>query len=190
MVLCREALLLLLGGGRVGRGFLDAHGLGGLDGVLVGAEDAVAPGEVLSVVVLEVSVVHVVVSRAVDDLPVGEGDAIVDGGGPDGDCDEENQVRELVHGDDEGAEPVGPRLRPRVERVERKGGEGTGEDEGVVQLVNGLVQQVAVQGVMDPVDAEVRDDEEEGDREQPVGNRLRDVVVKVKVQVDLGVSLL
>jgi hypothetical protein len=87
-----------------------AHRLRGLDGVLIGTKQAIAPGEVLTVVVLEVSVVDVVVSSAVDELPIGKSDAIVDGGSPYSDGNEKSEMGQLVHGDDVGTEPIGPRL--------------------------------------------------------------------------------
>lgn len=182
----------------VGRllGFLGLHGLllahrfGGLYGVLVSTEETVAPGEVLAVIVLEIAVVDVVMSSAVDELPIHESDAIVDGGGPDSDGNEQNKMGEFVHGDDVGAEPVGPRLCPSVEGVEREGREGAGKDKGVMQLVDWAVQQLAVQRVVDPVDAEVRDHEKEENRESPIRNRNGQIVEMIKFQVDFRIALL
>lgn len=171
-------------------GLANLHRLGSLDGVLIGTEEAVAPGEVLAVVVLKVAVMDVVVASAVDELPIGEGDAVVDGGGPDGDGNEEDEMGELVHGHDEGHDPVGPRLRPGIQGVESEGSEGAGEDEGVVQLVDGAVQELRVEGVVNPVNEEVGHDEENDHREGPVQDGERDVVEVVELEVHLGVALL
>lgn len=184
------AHLLLLSLGLLATGLLQGHRLGSLNGVLVGTEHAVAPGEVLAVVVLEVAVVHVVVSSAVDNLPIGKGDAVVDRGSPDSHGNEEDEVRELVHGHKVGHDPVRPRLRPGVERVERKGREGAWEDERVVELVHWAVEEVAVQSVVDPIDEEIRNDEENDDRERPIGNRERQVVEVVEFEVHLREALL
>lgn len=169
-------------------GDLLLHGLGSLHGVLVGSEEAVTPCEVLSVVVLEVTMMDIVVASAVDDLPVGKGDAIVDGGGPNSHGDQEDQMRQLVHGDDVGAEPVRPALRPGIKGVEGEGGEGAGVDERVMQFVDRFVEQVGVQGIMNPVDAKVGNDEEEGNGEEPVRERERQIIEVIEVLVDFGVA--
>jgi hypothetical protein len=175
--------------GFLGGSFLGAKGLRGLDRVLVGAEKSIAPCEVLSVVVLEVSVVDVVVPSTVDELPISEGDAVVNGGGPDGHGHEQNEVGQFMHGDDVGAEPVGPGLRPGVQWVEGECSERAGVDKRMVELVHGLVEQITVKGVVDPVNAEIRDYKEEDDRECPVSQREGHVVEVIEVMVDLGVAL-
>ena len=99
-------------------------------------------------------------------------------------------MSELVHGHDEGHDPVRPGLGPSIERMEGEGSEGAREDERVMQLVDGTIQEIRVESVMDPVDAEIRNDEKDGDRESPVEDRQGEVVEEVKFEVKLSVALL
>lgn len=100
---------------------------------------------------------------AVDDGRVGDVLAVVDHDRPDLDESEERDVGELLQREDEGEEVVGDGLREAVERVEGVRGEGRGHDPFVVRLVQALVQHLAVQGAVDPVDAEVGEAQEDGE---------------------------
>lgn len=124
--------------------------------------ETIPEGGELAVVVVEVQVVHGVASGAVDDGRVGDVLAVVDHDGPDLDESEEGDVGELLQGEDEGEEVVGDGLGEAVERVESVGGEGRGHDPLVVRLVQALVEELAVQGAVDPVDAEVGEGQEDG----------------------------
>jgi hypothetical protein len=135
----------------------------------VGAAEAVPQRRELAVVVVEVQVVHGVAGGAVDDGRVGDVLAVVDHDGPDLDEGEEGDVRELLQREDEGEEVVGDRLREAIERVEGVGGEGCGHDPLVVRLVQALVEELAVQGAVDPVDAEVGEGQEDGELEPVPG---------------------
>lgn len=170
-------------------GFLLLHGFRGLNGVLVGTEEAIAPGEVLTVVVLEIAMVNVVVSSTVDELPISEGNAIVNRGGPDGDGNEQDEMSQLVHGDDVRTEPIRPRLCPRIQGVEGKSGEGRWEDERVMQFVDRAVQQIAVERIMDPINAKIRNEEKEEDREHPIRSRQCQIIEIIKLQIDFSKTL-
>jgi len=132
-------------------------------GLAVRTTETVPQGGELAVVVVEVQVVHGVAGGAVDDGRVGDVLAVVDHDGPDLDEGEEGDVGELLQGEDEGEEVVGDGLGEAVERVEGVGGEGCGHDPLVVRLVQALVEELAVQGAVDPVDAEVGEGQEDGE---------------------------
>jgi hypothetical protein len=110
-----------------------------------------------------------VAGSAVDDGRVGDVLAVVDHDGPDLDESEERDVGELLQGEDEGEEVVGHGLREAVERVEGVGCEGRGHDPLVVRLVQALVEELAVQRAVDPVDAEVGEHQEDWELEPVPG---------------------
>lgn len=63
---------------------------------------------------------------------------------------------------------VGQRLREAIEGVEGVAGEGRGHDPLVVRLVEVLVDAWVVEVTMNPVDAEVGEDEKDGELEEVV----------------------
>jgi hypothetical protein len=130
-------------------------------GLAVGATKTVPEGGELAIVVVEVQVVHGVASRAVDDGRVGDVFTVVNHDGPDLDESEEGDVCELLQREDEGEQVVWDGLGEAVERVESVAGEGCGHDPLVVRLVQALVEELAVQGAVDPVDAEVGEGQED-----------------------------
>ena len=132
-------------------------------GLAVRTTETVPQGGELAVVVVEVQVVHGVAGGAVDDGRVGDVLAVVDHDGPDLDEGEEGDVGELLQREDEGEQVVGDGLGKAVERVEGVAGEGRGHDPLVVRLVQALVEELAVQGAVDPVDAEVGEGQEDGE---------------------------
>jgi hypothetical protein len=132
-------------------------------GLAVRTTKTVPQGGELAVVVVEVQVVHGVASGAVDDGRVGDVLAVVDHDGPDLDEGEEGDVGKLLQREDEGEEVVRDGLGEAVEWVESVGGEGRGHDPLVVRLVQALVEELAVQGAVNPVDAEVGEGQEDGE---------------------------
>jgi hypothetical protein len=73
--------------------------------------------------------------------------------------------------------------------MEGERGKWAWENERVMQLVDGAVQEVTVEGVVDPVDAKIGDHEKEEDGEDPIGKRQGEVVEVVKLLINLGVAL-
>lgn len=89
--------------------------------VLEAAPDAIPQCEVLAVVVVIVHVVIRVMRRAVDDGPKRLGHAevaVVDGDGPDIDKHIEDQVEQLVHGEQEHVDVVWAALGKPIQGVE------------------------------------------------------------------------
>jgi hypothetical protein len=127
----------------------------------VRAAETVPQGGELAVVVVEVQVVHGVARGAVDDGRVGDVLSIMDHNRPDLNEGEECDVGELLQGEDEGEEVVRDGLGEAIERVESVRGEGRGHDPLVVRLVQALVEEFAVQGAVNPVDAEVGEGQED-----------------------------
>jgi hypothetical protein len=119
----------------------------------------------LAIVVVEVKMVHGVAGGAVDDGGVGDVLAVVDEDGPDVDEDEEGDVGEFLEREEEGEEVVGQRLGEAVDRVEGVRGEGGGHDPLVVRFVQAFVDCRVVEGAVDPVDAEVGEEDEDGELE-------------------------
>lgn len=135
----------------------------------------------MTIVVLEVAVVDIVMASAIDQLPISEGNTVMDGSSPNGDGNEKNEVSKLVHGDDVGTEPVRPALGPCVQRMEGKGREGARIDEGVVELVERAIEEITMQCKVNPIDAEIGDDEEKGNRKYPISNGQGHIVEVIKV---------
>lgn len=176
------ALLLPLGLGHVLR--LVEHALIRL---AVAAAQAVPEGGVLAVVVVEGQVVDAVAGGAVDDGVVRHELAVVDQDGPEVDKDEQEDVAHLLQGEEQGEDVVGEGLGEAVERVEGVGGVRGGHDPLVVRLVQVSVDQRVVQPAVNPVDAEVGEENEEGILEPVVGGEggLVGAVVELGVAADL-----
>jgi hypothetical protein len=119
----------------------------------------------LAIVVVEVKMVHGVAGGAVDDGGVGDVLAVVDEDGPDVDEDEEGDVGEFLEREEEGEDVVGQRLGEAVDGVEGVRGEGGGHDPFVVRFVQAFVDCRVVEGAVDPVDAEVGEEDEDGELE-------------------------
>lgn len=99
--------------------------------------------KVLSVIVVECSVVDGVVRGAVDVREL-ERDAVVDVDGPQPDPRERHEVRHVVHGEQKDEDVVRTTLQPAVQGVKRVGGERRRLLVLVMQLVHGRVQQPAI----------------------------------------------
>lgn len=137
-------------------------------GLAVAATETIPESGELSVVVVEVQVVHGVAGGAVDDRTVGDIFTVVDHDGPDVDEHEKSNVGELLQREDEGEDVVRQRLSVAVERVESVRGERRGHDPLVVRLVQLLVNHGVVQAAVNPVDEEVGEADEEGELEKQV----------------------
>jgi hypothetical protein len=137
-------------------------------GLPVAATQSVPQGGELTVIVVEVEMVHGVAGGAVDDGGVGDVLAVVDEDGPDVDEDEQGDVGELLEGEDEGEDVVGEGLGEAVNGVEGVGGEGGRHDPFVVRFVQALVDGGMVQAAVDPVDAKVGEEDEERELEVAV----------------------
>lgn len=137
-------------------------------GLAVAATEAIPESGELSVVVVEVQVVHGVASGAVDNRAVGNIFTVVDHDGPDVDEHEQSNVGELLQREEEGEDVVRQRLSVAVERVESVRGEWRRHDPLVVRLVQLLVNHGVVQAAVNPVDEEVGEADEEGELEKQV----------------------
>lgn len=174
---------------------------GGLLGLLVeelkvwlpvAASQTVPESGELTVVVVEVQVVHGVASSAVDYGAVGNVLAIVDQHGPDVDEHEKRNVGELLKREQEREDVVRNRLGVTIERVESVGCEWSRHDPLVVRLVQGFVNERVVQSTVNPVDAEIGKGNEEGELQPGVPatqapcRALRERVVDQGVAIDFG----
>lgn len=99
--------------------------------------------------------------RAIHDRILGDVLAVVDDDRPHLHEREQQHVRGLLQGEDEGEDVVRQALREAVERVERDGRERGRHDPPVVRLVVAAVDGRVVQRAVDPVDARVGEGEEE-----------------------------
>jgi hypothetical protein len=113
-------------------------------GLPVAAAEAIPEGGELSIVEVEIQVVHGVASGAVDDRVVGNVFAVVDEHGPDVDEDEKRNVGELLEWEDEGKQMVRQALRISVKRVESVRCVRRRHDPLVVRLVEVLVDGFVV----------------------------------------------
>jgi hypothetical protein len=75
-------------------------------------------------------------------------------------------------------------LKVAIQKVEGVRGERRARDEGVVRLVNKSVDRRMVQATMDPVDARVGEDQEQGDTEDGIAPTVViDVVVQARISI-------
>ncbi len=116
---------------------------------------------VLSVVIVEVQMMHGMAGGAVQDGAVGDVFSVVDDDGPDLHEGEEAEVCELLQREDERENVVWYRLQPAVHRVEGNGRVWGWHDPLVMWLVEILIDQGMMQKSMDPVDGEIGEEEEE-----------------------------
>lgn len=154
----------------------------------VGATETVKGSEELAVVDLEARVVKGVAGSTVDNGVVAEVLAIVDEDGPEVDEDEEEDADPLLHGEEEGENVVWQTLETTVDGMESVAGEGSGHNPLVVSLVKVLVDARVVQVAVNPVDAEVAEDDEGGELEDvpPEAGALLGGVVELAVATDFG----
>lgn len=101
----------------------------------VAASESVPQCCVLTVIVVEVQVVHGVASSTVQDWAVGNVFAIVNEDGPELHKEEETEVGKLLEREDEGENVVWYRLHPAINGVECDGGIWCGHDPLVMWLV-------------------------------------------------------
>ena len=111
---------------------------------------------------------HRVASSAVDDGRVGVVLPVVDEDGPDVDEGEESYVGELLEREEKREQVVGGGLREAIEGMEGVGCVRSGHDPFVVWFMQGLVDKRMVQAAVDPVDAEIGEENEEGKLEYVV----------------------
>jgi hypothetical protein len=128
-----------------------------------------------------------VASRAVDDRVVGKILAIMNHDGPEVDKDEEDNVGMLLQGEHEDEQVVGRRLSEAIQRVEGVASKGSRHDPFVVSLVEVLVDARVVKASVNPVDAEVGEDEEQRVLENvvPEARAILGGVVKLAVAANL-----
>lgn len=139
-----------------------------LIGLSVTASKTIPQSRELSIVVIEVKVVHRVARSAVDDWTVGDIFAIMDHDGPEVDESKEDHIGVLLKRKNEGENMVGDTLGPAIQRMESVGREGTRHDPLVVGLVQLLVDQGMVQASVNPVDEEVGKCDEDGELQDAV----------------------
>lgn len=130
-------------------------------GLPVATPHAVPQGGELSIVVVEVEMVHGVTGGSVDHRAVGNVFTIVDQDGPEVDETEKENVGKLLERENEREQVVGHTLRPTVHRVESMRREGARHDPLVVRFVQGLVDQRVVQATVNPVDAKIGERDEQ-----------------------------
>lgn len=145
-------------------------------------------GSELSVVIVEVEVMHRVASGAIDDGAVGDVLAIVNHDRPEIDECEEKNVREFLERKHEREDVVRNALRPAVDRMEGMRGIGSGHDPFVVWFVESLVDKGMVQPPVNPVNEEVGKGDEEGELQNAVvwEGLVSDRVIEFGISSDLG----
>lgn len=124
---------------------------------------------------------------SVDNRVVAEVFTVVDENGPEVDEDEEENAHPLLHGEEEWEEVVGQTLHGTVDGVESVAGKGSRHNPLVVRLVQVLVDARVVEVSVNPVDAEVAEDDEGGELEEipPQAGALLGQVIKLAVTTDL-----
>lgn len=157
-------------------------------GLPVASSQTIPEGGELSVVVVEVQVVDGVAGGAVDDGRVVRVLAVVDQDSPDVDEDEEGNAGNLGEWEQEWEDVVRETLGVTVGRVEGVRGKRGGHDPLVVRLVDVLVHPGMMQATVDPVDAQVREEDEERNLEVvvPASRAFVCRVVELGVAADLG----
>lgn len=163
----------------------------------VAATQSVPQSGELTVVVVEIQVVHSVAGSTIDDGAVRHVLAVVDQDGPDLDEGEEQNVGELLQREDEREKVIRDALCIAVKRVESMRSIRSRHDPFVVRLVEALVDQRMVKTSVNPVDEEVGEHEEERElkpvvpsaekvEHDVVEGRVRDSVVHEAVAANLG----
>lgn len=108
--------------------------------------------------------------------------------GPELNEQEESEVCKLLEREDEGEDVVWYRLHPAINRVECDRGVWSWHDPLVVWLVESLVNQRVVKTSVDPVDAEIGEDEEERELKVVIVWHwfIREAVVELRVAKAFG----
>lgn len=157
-------------------------------GLPVASANAVPDSEVLAVVVVEVQVVDCVAGSSVDDGRVVCIFPVVNQDSPDVNEDEEDHRGDLGQREQEGEDMVWQTLSITIKGVECVGGKRCGHNPLVVWLVDVLVDAWVVEAAVDPVDARVGEEQEEGKLGVgvPLSRALLCRVVKLRVAAHLG----
>jgi hypothetical protein len=142
----------------------------------------------LAIVHLEAGVVERVAGSAIDNRVVAQVLAIVNENGPEVDEDKEQDANPLLHREEEGEDVVGQTLKSTIDRVESVAGEGGRHNPLVVSLVKVLVDARVVQIAVNPVDAEITEDNKGGKLEDipPEARTFFGGVVELAVATDFG----
>lgn len=133
----------------------------------------------LSVIVVEVQVVHGVASGTVDDRTVGDVFSVMDKDGPEIYEAEKNHIGEFLERENKGEDMVRHALRPAIKRMECVRRKRRRHDPLVVWLVKGAVDQRVMQAAVNPVDEEVSEQDEKRELDKIVKRErgVRGVVV-------------
>lgn len=137
-------------------------------GLPVATTQTVPEGSKLSVVVVEVQVMHGVASSSVDHRAVGYILAIMDQDSPEVNESKEEDVGELLEREDEREQVVGHTLGPAIQRVESMRGVRARHDPLVVRLVQRFVDARVVQAAVDPVNAKIGERDEQWELDDAV----------------------
>lgn len=137
-------------------------------GLPVATTQTVPEGSKLSVVVVEVQVMHGVASSSVDHRAVGHILAIMDQDSPEVNESKEEDVGELLEREDEREQVVGHTLGPAIQRVESMRGVRARHDPLVVRLVQRFVDARVVQAAVDPVNAKIGERDEQWELDDAV----------------------
>lgn len=132
------------------------------------ATDAIPERRVLAIVVVEVQVMNGMAGCSIDDRVVGEVLSVMDEDGPKDDKYEEHEERKLVHREYERKYVIREGLCPTI-----RGVEGIRSKRGryhplVMLLVESLVYERMVQASMNPINAEIGEEEEQGELQDVV----------------------
>lgn len=132
--------------------------------------------------------VHGVACGSVDDGAVGDVFTVVDHDGPEIDEHKENDIGPFLQREDEWENMVGNTLRPAIDGVEGMGRIGSGHDPFVVRLMQSLVNKRVVKTTVNPVDAEICEEQEKRELQDAVIGEglLGEGVVHFAVAADFG----
>ena len=154
----------------------------------VAASQTIPERGVLSIVVVEVEVVHCVARSTVQDWAVGNVFSIMDEDGPDLNEDEEAEVGELLEREEEREDVVWDTLEEAVNRVEGNGSVGCRHDPFVVGLMKCLVDKRVVETAVDEVYEAICEENEEWELEPVVVFEwfIREGIVELGVSMDFS----
>jgi len=116
---------------------------------------AIPKGKVLSIIVVELTVVNDVVIRTIENNTIVSTSTIVNANGPEVDKRKQEQVQEFVHREHEHENVVWSRLQESVHWVKRVTSERSGDDPFVVKLVNRSIQDRVVKITVNPINERV-----------------------------------
>ena len=155
-----------------------------LIGLAVATTQAVPQGGKLTVIIVEVKMMHSVAGGSIHHWAVGDILPIVNENGPEVDKDKQEDIGQFLQRKDERKDVVWYALGPAVQWVEGMGGKRTRHDPLVMWFVQSLVDERVVQTTVNPVDEEIS----KTDKERKLQNAVVRERLFGKAIVEFGVA--